>query len=282
MIWLIALLVIFVSLKIKRKMYAFEVHTLNAFVGTNGSGKTYCAAWLAVRTFKRRYRAVWRANGRIFFHNLFLPRSRKKSYAVYPVLLSNIPLRIPGRGMAYRLEPDHLLCREQMPEGSVVLIDEFGQWLSQYGYNNPNAVNNGSNDEFWRLCRHYGDFTIFLTEQCSENIIFSCRRRVQTLNNMLGVHVHRFLPIWTARVRTISVSEEIKTVEQGMAGESSRLVLGWRPRRRLYDSRCFSARYDTVPPFRGRRYRPDAMKSRRVITCPQTRLPALTDDRDPE
>lgn len=279
MLWIYLAIAFVIYLWFRKKFYTFQVGTINGFVGGNGTGKTFCGTCLAVKTFRRRWRSWWLRSAWITFTNYFRFK-KKKDLPDEPVLASNIPMRIPFHGLSYELKADHLLLRERLPQGSVIVIDEHGQWCSQYGYNNPNVVNNGAYDEFLRLCRHYGDFAIFIMEQCSENIIFSCRRRMQSLNNMLGVTFFPILPIYLARVRTISVSEEIKTVETGMDGSSSRLVLGWVPRKPLYNSRAFSERYASVPAFRGRRYRDKTLKTNKVITCPSQKVYALTDGQD--
>ncbi|MBQ8175278.1 MAG: hypothetical protein IJ009_07760 [Clostridia bacterium] len=280
MIWIWLVIIVIVIVIFRRKFYSFQVGTLNGFVGGNGTGKTFCATWLAVKTFRRRWRATLFANMRRTVANWFRTKKRKKPLHEMPILVSNIPMRIPWHGKSYKLLPEHLLLKERLPQRSVILIDEHGQWCSQFGYNNPNAINNGAYDEFLRLCRHYGDFAVFVCEQCSENIIFSCRRRLQSLNNMMGISFFSILPIFVARVRTVSVSEEIKTVETGMDGASSRLVIGLVPFRPLYDSRSFSGRYDTVPAFRWRRYKSDTMKTNTVITCPYEKVFADTKNED--
>lgn len=275
-LWLIVVGIIFLFWYFKT--YRFHVGTLNGFVGANGTGKTFCATLTAVKTFRRAWRGALLDNVIIMFKNFFRSKKRQQPLREMPVLASNIPLRIPFHGRAYELHEDHLLLREKLPQGSVILIDEHGQWCSQFGFNNPNAANNGAYDEFLRLCRHYGNFKVFVCEQCSGNLIFSCRRRLQTLNNMLSIWFMPILPIYVARVRTVSVSEEIKTVEQGMDGQTSRLVIGFRPLKPLYDTRAFSERYKTVPAFRGRRYSAKTLKTNNVITCPRQRVEALTTD----
>lgn len=262
------------------KTYRFTVGTLNGFVGGNGTGKSFCGTWLAVKTFYRQWTGALMDNVGILFKNLFRRKHKKKPLKEMPVLAANIPMRIPLFGSAYQLSEDHLLLREKLPEGSVIVIDEHGQFCSQFGFNNPNATNNGAYDEFLRLCRHYGNFKVFIMEQCSGNIIFSCRRRLQTLNNMLSIRFLPILPIFIARVRTLSVSEEIKTVESGMDGQTSRLVIGIRPLKPLYDTRAFSERYATVPAFRGRRYPKGVLKTNKVIVCPSKRVQPLTTDED--
>lgn len=279
-LWLWLLAVGFLIFWVNKTFYRFSVGTLNGFTGGNGTGKTFCGTWLAVKEYRRTWRGVLMANMLRMAGNVFRSRKKKKALLDMPVLASNIPMRIPFHGMSYQLREEHLLLQERLPEGSVIVIDEHGQWCSQFGYQNPNAVNNGAYDEFLRLCRHYGNFKVFIMEQCSGNIIFSCRRRLQTLNNMMSIWFMPILPIFIARVRTLSVSEEIKTIETDMDGSSSRLVIGLVPFRPLYDTRCFSERYATVPAFRGRRYRRGSMKTNHVITCPTKQVQAQTDNRD--
>lgn len=258
--------------------YSIRVGTLNAFVGTNGSGKTFWAVKMSVKIFRRRWFRTLFSNALRMIGNIFRPKKLKKPMQEMPVLVTNIPVFVLFFGLSYRLKSEHLLLQERLPYGSVILLDECGQWCSQFDFNNKNAVANGAFDEFCRLCRHYGDFVLFATDQCSENIILSLRRRLQTLHNMMDISFWPLIHVNTARVRTISVNESIKTVEEGMDGESSRLLVGFTPFIRQYDSRTFSKRYDTVPQFRGIRYARRDMKANTVITIPKYEVPAKTDN----
>ena len=148
---------------------------------------------------------------------------------------------------AVDLTEDYLLLRNRLNYKSVVFIDEVGSFASQYEYNNPNIRN--AFDEFVRLFRHYtkGGYLI-VNDQCSENIVLTIRRRINTVYNLM--HFVKWFGIcYTVKIRNINISEEIKTIEEHNAEDNMRTKFGFMPIfTKYYDTYCYSERYSSVTP----------------------------------
>lgn len=232
-IWLIIIILILIILS---RFYTIKEETIIGLTGGLGTGKTLIGVEKAISLLKKARFKWWIDN------HIFLWKKKREK----PLLYSNIPIRISKKEWATELTEQHLLLQEKIIEKSIVFMDEIGAYASQWDYNNPNAKE--TFDEFIRLFRHYtkGGYLI-ATEQCSENIILTVRRRINTVNNLL--HFKKFLGIfYLVKVRKISISEEIKTIEQQNAEDNMRtkfgLLLG---KRKMYDTYCYSERYKTVP-----------------------------------
>lgn len=210
--------------------------TLIAFTGGLGSGKTLWSVTIATHEIvKARVRwHVWRLFGKI-------PKDTPK-----PQLYTSIPVRWMG-GMSRVLTADHLLLQTPIEEGSVVMIDEIGGFCSQFDYKVKNVE---YFDDFIRYFRHYIGGKIIVNDQCSENILLQVRRRLNTVYNLQrcktwGIpYGRKFLA--SVRVRNISISEEIKTIEEGHTEDSHQLALLLLPWRRAYATRCYKVRYEDL------------------------------------
>lgn len=147
---------------------------------------------------------------------------------------------------AVDLTEDYLLLRNRLNYKSVTFIDEVGSFASQYEYNNPNVRN--AFDEFVRLYRHYtkGGYLI-VNDQCSENIVLTIRRRINTVFNLM--HFTKWFGLcYTVKIRNINISEEIKTIEENNAEDNMRTKFGFMPLfTKYYDTYCYSERYSSVP-----------------------------------
>lgn len=210
--------------------------TLIAFTGGLGSGKTFWSVKTALQAL-RRARIRWRVL-RFFRLNKGTPK---------PQLYSSIPVRISRREMSRVLTPEILLLQEPIPEYSIVLIDEIGGFCSQFDYQIKNVE---YFDDFIRYFRHYIGGKIIVNDQCSENILLQVRRRLNTVYNLMRCRMwgipygQKFFA--TVRVRNISISEEIKTIEEGHTEESHQIAFGFVPWRRAYATRCYRPRYEDL------------------------------------
>ena len=210
--------------------------TVVAFTGGLGSGKSYMSTEMAIRLLRRQ-------RIKVFFHNVLHPKSKWEK----PLLYSSIPVRVSKREMATVLTDRHLLLQERLALRSVVYIDEVGGYCSQFDYR---ATNTDVFDEFVRFFRHYtqGGYLI-VNDQCSENIVLQVRRRLNTVYNLMDFRMYpsKMLPLfYTVKVRNISVSEEIKTIEEQDTEDNMTMLIGLVPWARRYDTYCYSHRYDTV------------------------------------
>jgi hypothetical protein len=108
-----------------------------------------------------------------------------------PCLLSNIPVMVDGRYTTF-VSKEHCEQRERLPAHCVLFLDEVGAMLSvdtakaRMG-DDENAQENAVNvSDFFRLCRHFGNWRIICTEQDSENIYIDVRRVVSKNEYMLS------------------------------------------------------------------------------------------------
>ncbi len=245
---LLIILIIGIVLFIVLKPYFLKYDTLVSFTGGLGSGKTFKSVETALVLYrKQRLKAI--------IYNILHPKHKKE----IPQLYSNIPLRIGFKKYALRLKKEHLMLQERIAEGSVCLLDEVDVFANQFQYNNPAIVNtkggeeNGNFDEFCRFYRHYtkGGFLIFNT-QATANENLTIRRRQNTVITLFHFRVWG-IPIiapsifYTVKVRNVTLSDDIKTVEENNAEDNMRLVIGFMPLFRHYDTYCYSGRYSTVP-----------------------------------
>ena len=208
--------------------------TVLAFTGGLGSGKSFMSVDQARKLLAKKRRKVW-------IHNLFYPKDKLPR----PLLYSSIPVRINKEENAVILTAEHLLLQRQIVLNSVVFIDEVGGFCSQFDYKAPNAE---IFDEFVRFFRHYVQGYLIVNDQCSENIVLQVRRRLNTVYNLMGFRTLFGLIYWL-RVRNITVSEEIKTIEEQNTEDNMKLLIGFLPRFRAYDTHCYYPRYAGVPKY---------------------------------
>lgn len=208
--------------------------TVLAFTGGLGSGKSFMSVDQARKLLAKKRRKVW-------FHNLLFPKKKLPR----PLLYSSIPVRINKEENAVILTAEHLLLQRRIVLNSVVFIDEVGGFCSQFDYKAPNAE---IFDEFVRFFRHYVQGYLIVNDQCSENIVLQVRRRLNTVYNLMGFRTLLGLIYWV-RVRNITVSEEIKTIEEQNTEDNMKLLIGFLPRFRAYDTHCYYPRYLSVPQF---------------------------------
>ena len=210
--------------------------TIVAFTGGLGSGKTYFSVQTALKAlYIERFR--WKVNKVL----------KPKEKAPKPMLYSSIPIRISKREMSCVLTPEILLLQEPIPEYSIVMIDEIGGFCSQFDYQIKNVE---YFDDFVRYFRHYIGGKLIVNDQCSENILLQVRRRINTVYNLMrcrfwGIPFGRKF-IATVRVRNISISEEIKTIEEGHTEDDHDIAISLVPWRRRYATRCYRPRYENL------------------------------------
>ena len=264
--WLVFAIIAFVILWIIVKPYWVHYDNLVAFTGGLGSGKTFMSVQTAVVLLrKQRFkRAVY--NCKTFVLNIFRKRD-KIPYKPKPMLYCNIPVQITSAfsvkspEMAIRLTKEYLLLQKRIVEGSVCLIDEVDSFANQFAYNNPAIVDQkglggddvGNFDEFCRFYRHYtkGGFLIFNT-QATANENLTIRRRQNQCNILFhfrkwGVPLIYPNILYTVKCRNVTMSDDIRTVEEGNTEDNMKTLIGFMPLVRRYDTYCYSERYSTVP-----------------------------------
>lgn len=226
-------IIIYIMIRLWAKFYFIKVDNTLMFTGAPGTGKTNEMVNWALRLYKKNHKKVkW--------HNRL-----KKDKWVYPILYSNIPIRINRKKWSTQLKLEHLLLIERQNHRSITVITEIGKIASQYEWNNLNVQDNLN--DYISLYRQYTLGGYFLCDdQSSDNVAVNIRRRLGTVLNML--HLRRFWKIYWVKMRNITVSEDIKTIEDDSSETNMRWKIGLFPLfYTKYDTYAFSERYNTVP-----------------------------------
>ena len=156
---------------------------------------------------------------------------------------------------------------------SVCYLDELDSFANQFDFKLDNILKNFN--EFCRLYRHYtmGGYLVTNT-QASDNCVLQIRRRINTCYNLM--HFKKwFFFFYTVKIRNISLSEELKTVEEGNTEDNMSTKIGLIPVFfRHYDTYCYSGRYVTVPEGEIRYF--GQLKTNKLLECPRSRVKART------
>lgn len=273
---IVAVVVLFVVIR----PYCLKYDNIVCFTGSLGSGKSLNSTNTAVVLLRRQRAAVrW--------YNLFHPRHKKEK----PMLYSNIPIRIGFKEYSLKLTNEHLLMKKRIVPKSVVYLDEVDQFASQLEWKNPNLArinskSGGNFDEFVRLFRHYtyGGYLVFNT-QSIDNVVLNIRRRMGSYVNLMncrtfGIPIIAPRLFYVCKCRHISISEDIKTVEEKNKEDNYSNLYGFMPLFRRYDTYCYSGKYETVP--YGDELRWARMKTNDVIACPPDVVARTTKSVDDE
>ncbi len=105
----------------------------------------------------------------------------KESKAI-PCLMSNTPIKAKGRYVA-RLTMEYIRQEKKIPYMTVLFFDEVGNELGNEKSNKKGELITTS--EFFRYCRHFGEFHILSCEQDAGNIFINMRRVVAENRYML-------------------------------------------------------------------------------------------------
>ena len=274
---IVAIVIVIVIYKIIKPYTIPLQDTVIAFTGGLGAGKTYMSVKCAVTCYKR---AVWGWRLDHIFHPIKVKTMPK------PQIYSSIPIKLKRKGkkgkngkpdeiiFSYELTPQILLLQERIHPRSVILIDEIGSFMNQHEFK---AVNWEHLDEFVRLFRHYTlGGKLIVNDQCSENIVLHIRRRLNTVYNLMRWRKAPLIPICWMKCRHITVSEEMKTVINDQHVETDmQTVISLMPLHRLYDTYCYSRRYQRLPEHVPTPY--TEMKRDTLLKNPGYRLPNLID-----
>lgn len=225
--------------------------------------------------------------------------SQRENLMPRPMLYTSIPLRCGWHEYSYVLTEKHLLLQARIIPRSVVVLDELDGFCNQFEFDGLNVIRKavkGQNidwdkegaafDEYMRLFRHYtqGGYLCCNT-QCSENAVVQIRRRINTALNLFhfktwGIPIIAPHLIYTVWCRNISISEEIKTVEESNKEDNMRLIIGLMPPYRRYDTYVYSERYKTVPYVSETAW--SSLKTNRLLRCPSEVQLKFTNGSDPE
>lgn len=169
-----------------------------------------------------------------------------------PLLYSNIPIHFKTHIFGFKkewstqLDVYHITLLKEINEYSVVLIDEFPQFISQFEWD-VELVQKNCN-EFITFFRHYIGGHLIINAQSEDEIECHFRRKLNIGVWCFDFHVWPapFLPLfYTNRMCDFMLSENVQTMSTTYIEENTRIHFGLFPRK-AYDSRCYSIRYDRV------------------------------------
>lgn len=168
-----------------------------------------------------------------------------------PYLYSNIPVNFKThswfwskREWATKLTVKHIMLIKEINEYSVVLIDEFPQFISQFEWD-VDLVQKNCN-EFITFFRHYIGGHLIINAQSEDEIECHFRRKLNIGIWCFDFKKHLFGLFYTNRMCDFMLSENVQTMSTTYIEENTKLHFGLFPRK-CYDSRCYSVRYEKVP-----------------------------------
>lgn len=256
------------------KPYTLKTDTFTLFTGGIGSGKSFFSTKIALIELKK-------ARFRTFIDNINPIRRliRKKPKIPRPMLYSSIPVRISPWEMSRPLDFNPFVLQERFPQRCVVFIDEINLFLSQMDYKIEceEQLNEGIT-----LFRHnsLGGRLVANTQSLSK--VHWCFRYCcgHTYNLSQFKKPILGLPIlaW-CKVRNVSVTDEITSIEDGNAEENSSNLFCFFPFPRAYDTYAYSDRYAPLPLME----RPAYKRMKRNSTMKfdiKRKYPVLIDNKD--
>jgi hypothetical protein len=220
-------------------------NTVIGFTGALGSGKSY----IGVHQALKHYRSI---RGLIFWGLL---KVKEK-----PVLLSNIPIYMGRKYLFFgkeiwsnKLTYAHLVGIDHIPEHSTIFVDEFGQFASQYDFDNPFVMQ--YLQKFLRLFRHWTDGKLIFTDQSSSNIVKALRTRMNQIYHLSDFGRFLFF-FYKVNVQELHYLEEgVQTTTNQTELQDLPFFFGYLPFKYLkflnpfkpkYDSRCYSITYQPM------------------------------------
>ena len=169
-----------------------------------------------------------------------------------PMLYSNIPIQFKthwftskkDREWAVMLTESHITLLKEITEYSVVLIDEFPQFVNQFMWNEEIVQNNLN--EFITFFRHYIGGYFICNAQSENEIEVHFRRKLNQAIYSYNFRKWCFGLFYTNRMLDIMLSENVSTMTTAQAEDNTKLHFGLFPPRNTYDSRCYSIRYKNI------------------------------------
>ena len=138
------------------------------------------------------------------------------------------------------------MCLEEMIEYSVVVIDEFPQFINQFNWNQEVIQKNVN--EFITFFRHYIGGYFIVNAQSVDEIVCQVRRKLNQATWCFDFHKWGWpIPLfYTIRMCDIQLSDEVTNITTSFIEDNTHLHFGLFPPRKTYDTRCYSIRYKNI------------------------------------
>ena len=170
-----------------------------------------------------------------------------------PMLYSNIPIHFKThmfgrkREWANILTPKHVFLVKRIREYSIVLIDEFPQFINQFEWDNEMVQDNAN--EYITFFRHYigsNNGGLIINAQSESDIVVQFRRKLNQAIWCFDFKKHLFGLFYTNKMCDIMLSDNVGTMATTQIEENTKIHFGLFPPRHTYDTRCYSVRYNNV------------------------------------
>ena len=173
-----------------------------------------------------------------------------KKYKAKPMLYSNIPIHYKThfwskkREWAKIITPRHVYLLKKIREYSVVMIDEFPQFINQFMWDEELVQDNCN--EFITFYRHYVGGFLILNAQSESDIVVQFRRKLNQAIWCFNFKKHLFGLFYTNKMADIMLSDNVSTIAQTQIEENAKTHFGLFPPKKTYDTRCYSIRYKEI------------------------------------
>jgi len=218
-------LLAFVIIKIRSNRHEKNITLQNIVIvkiGSPGCGKSSSGLYEAVVMARKMwfdlrwqyFKYCKKKHKPIDWHEIEYSYNFFKNSDCVPCLLSNIPVMVDSKYTTF-VSKEHCEQKERLPAHCVLFLDEVGAMLTvdtakqRMGDDNDDFQNAINISDFFRLCRHFGNWRIICTEQDSENIYIDVRRVVSKNEYMLWqkwvlkpyIFLALFLPLRALAIR---------------------------------------------------------------------------------
>lgn len=272
MIFIILIIIFIIFFIYIKRTLKNKREVITCYTGTLGSGKSLFSVQDTISLYysQRRKYIKYKLLGK-------LGLKKYKEYIPLPLpdCFTTIPVLINKRKNIYskQLTLKHLLLQESIPEGSVLFIDEIGNFASQFDFKNPNVLK--AFNEFIRFFRHYVNGYIICNEQSSNFIELHIRNRINTIHNLSNCFV--FWRLCFYYDRQINIAEEnITTVDMKNEATNSdtqdnkSLKIRFLKYKNRYKSRCYKNRYKLLDKDTSQRF--TSSYSNSLLRCPTDKV----------
>lgn len=265
--FIIILLILFVILFLYIKLRKPKKNCLLLYSGSNGSGKSFNMTNDSIR-FLKKARNHWKHINKPFWSYIYLwipyfnnKRKNNESYGLNePMLYSSYPIRISKKELSIKLTNDIMFLEKTIPLNSIVVIDEFSGWISQFEYNEK--FSNTLNEHMQKFRHYHGNLShLLIADQCTNNIPIQVRYRCNTAIVFRETKHYWFIHI--SKYKNIELTDDIKSVEiidnDNSDTDDKILRMISFSLKRKYDDRAYSNRYTYVD---------DSIKNYKYIDSP--------------
>ena len=175
---------------------------------------------------------------------------RHQKYRTKPMLYSNIPIHYKSHIFSHKREwaklitPSHLFLLKKCRLYSVIVIDEFPQFINQFMWDEELIQDNAN--EYITFFRHYIQGYLCITAQSESDIVVQFRRKLNQAIWCFDFKKHLFGLFYTVNMCDVMLSENMSTMTQPQIEENTKIHYGLFPPRKTYDTHCYSPRYNEI------------------------------------